>query len=142
MNIMTVDPGKMTGWAMYTTEVDSFSSGQAPWFEHLQWFEDVYRAFDVVVCESFVITAATIKKSRQNWSLEAIGTMKYLLAKQGRELVLQSPGEAKGFATPEKLKKVGWWLPGKDHAQDAARHMLTYVVRNSREIGFDLNRLV
>ena len=142
MNILTADPGKMTGWAMYITETDDFSSGQLPWFEHLEWFEKVYRSFDVVISESFVITAATLKKSRQSWSLEAIGAMRYMLEKQGRNLVLQSPGEAKGFATPEKLKKVGWWLPGNDHAQDAARHMLTYVVRNSHEIGFDLHRLM
>jgi len=155
MLILAVDPGKTTGWAFKNTAEFSvpytllegelpIQTGEYEWYEFLQRYESWIRAghIDVTVCESFIITRETLKKTRQNWSLEAIGAMRYLSMERGKEFVLQSPGEAKGFATPDKLKKLGWWPAGEDHAQDAARHLLTYVASNSEILGFDLSQIL
>jgi hypothetical protein len=58
--------------------------------------------------------------------------IKYLTTKnvfmQPEHLVMQSPSEAMSFATRDKLEKLGWWIPGKQHGQDAAKHLLKYAV--------------
>ena len=36
------------------------------------------------------------------------------------------PAEAKAFWKDDKIKKLGLWIPGKGHAMDALRVMLTY----------------
>lgn len=78
-----------------------------------------------VVCESFTIAAHTAKKTRQYWSLESIGAIRWACMKAGVSFTLQSPADAKGFATDAKLKALGWYTPTKDgHANDAARHLL------------------
>jgi hypothetical protein len=41
---------------------------------------------------------------------------------------MQSAGEALSFGTRDKLEKLGWWVPGAQHGQDAARHLLKYAV--------------
>jgi len=111
-----------------------------------------------LIVEDFIITAETLKKSRQTWSLEAIGALRYLVelfgdypipVDDGRGLIiprismtLQSPSSAKAFATNDKLRNVGWYVPGKGHANDAARHLLVYCAAHGSEIGFALDPLM
>lgn len=142
VRVIAIDPGKTTGWAAWNSETDKFLAGQMPLFEFLYWYETSMTGDFETVVESYIITAGTLTKSRQYWSLEGIGAIKYLAERDGRKVTMQSPAEAKKFATPEKLKAVGWWVPGKDHAQDAARHLLVFVVRHAKELGFDVSRIM
>jgi len=137
---LAIDPGKMTGWASFRH--GDFSSGQDKWMESLTWFEAIHTAYDVIVCESFIITRNTITKSRQNWSLEAIGAIKYMRFRDvwGDEVVMQSPSVGKAFGTDDKVKAMGWWAPGYIHANDAARHLLAYAAGNPGT-GVDLSPL-
>ena len=43
---------------------------------------------------------------------------------------LQNVGDVKKFVTNEKLKAMGWWVPGQDHARDALRHLLYFLIHN------------
>ncbi len=136
--IISVDPGKTTGWAIRIGEEEP-QSGQLPWYDFLDWIDAYIQAavqnrFDVtIVCESFIITPQTIKKSRQHWSLEAIGCLKYWSVKYLRkELVLQSPSDGKSFSTDDKLKNLKWYKPGNVHANDALRHLLLYLVTKNQ----------
>jgi hypothetical protein len=143
--LMAVDPGKMTGWALWDRERQKFVAGELGWFEFLMVFEQ--RASSdaglFVVSESFIITPATVRKSREHWSLEAIGAMKYILQRQGLpDLVLQSPAQGKSFGTDDKLKALDWWIPGKGHAMDAARHLLVHLMKDPRSWNFDPSPLV
>lgn len=87
-----------------------------------------------VVCERFVITAATAKKSPQGWSLEIIGTLKQTMRDFGRsedEIYFQKPADAMNLFPNPALKKVGYWhVGGAGHAMDAIRHALTYLSGN------------
>ncbi len=95
-----------------------------------------------MVSESFIINAGTLRRGREHWSLEAIGAMKHILQRQGLpDLVLQSPASGKKFGTDEKLKAMGWWLPNNGHANDAARHLLTYMARAPMRWSLDLSPL-
>lgn len=154
MRILAVDPGKTTGWAFLNTNAYDYHKspaivilpqvGEYEWYEFLERYEDwLYSGkIDVTVSESFIISRETLKKTRQNYSLEAIGVMRYMSQRKGREFVLQAPSVAKSFATKEKLDKLGWWPKGQDHAQDASRHLLTYVAAHSTNLGFDLSQIM
>ena len=84
-----------------------------------------------IVCETYTITMETLRKSRQTTALELIGALRWFAIQHGIPFVLQSPAEAKGFGTDAKLEKIGWLKPkAQDHANDAARHLLVYCVKN------------
>ena len=130
MKILAVDPGMGTGWAFWTDGMLE-SYGET---DHEQFAKDIdpwLFSMDVVVCEDFIITPQTLKKSRQLYSLHLIGFLKYRCLAGGTEFALQKPGDAKQFADDAKLKIVDWYHPTKDgHQNDALRHLLTYLVSN------------
>lgn len=136
MRVIAYDPGLATGFASWddgkhaTAELD---------------IETMYRTVDmevddsdIVVCESFVITARTARLSAAPWSLELIGCIKRACYLAGKELVMQAPSTAKRVASDEHLRNYGWWTPGSDHARDASRHLMYYLlvekVINARDV--------
>ena len=84
---------------------------------------------DVIVCEDFRITMQTAKKSAQPDALKIIGALDYLAFRDGAKFVLQTPADAKRFATDDRLRKAGLWTPGRRHANDAARHLFLYLCK-------------
>lgn len=131
-SIVAIDPGKVTGWA--EIRLGEFHSGQADMFEILEWVDAAinFGFFPTIVCEDFIYNAATAKKTRQTWSTEGIGVLRYLARKADVSFHLQPPVDAKRFATDDKLKTMGWYRPTKGgHANDAARHLLLYCVKNN-----------
>jgi hypothetical protein len=52
------------------------------------------------------------------------GVIEYYACRRGERMILQSPATAKSFSTDQRLKLLTWWVPGKEHANDAARHLL------------------
>lgn len=147
--IIAVDPGKATGWAMYFPEMPdqhpNFECGEMTWYDWIDWYnwfvQTQAQTEDVTtVVESYTVTMETLKKTRQYWSLESIGAMRYLSQRHlHKEIVLQAPAVGKRFGTRDKLEKIGWWKPGSDDAQDAARHLLTYCAANDM---VDLSQLL
>ena len=135
MRVYAVDPGKMTGVAWIDTDHPlSFQSWMLP---HMDFLESAWAFLvnssddvDLIVCESFIITAQTLKKTRGNWSLEQIGCLRWMCHHQRVEFELQSPADAKGFADNTRLKEVGWYKTGAGHDNDAARHLLLAVARH------------
>lgn len=129
--VFAYDPGLVTGWACYEPATQAFVSGQVP------GRHDFYRQFEQsiayggtieVVGEKFVITGRTATLTAQYDALYINGTVDYLAEKLGFPFELQTPREAKAFATDTKLKALGWYKPTKGgHANDATRHLLTYI---------------
>lgn len=79
----------------------------------------------ILVCEDFVPRGQAL-----TWQPASLHIIGYLMGEAdfyGWEFRLQTPAQAKGFATNEKLKRAAWWVPGQDHARDALRHLLTYL---------------
>lgn len=131
LTIVAIDPGKMTGWAKLS--LGEFMSGQAELYEILEWVDASISMglCPTIVCEDFIYTAATAKKTRQTWSTEGIGVLRYLARKADVGFHLQAPVDAKKFATNDKLKALDWYTPTKGgHANDAARHLLLYCTKN------------
>lgn len=139
MITLAVDPGLVTGWACLSSP--GFKSGQVEGrFAFYNLFDGYGPApwFDRVICEDFIISERTLKASRQADPHRIIGYLEGRCHALGIEFYLQTPARAKSFATNDKLAAVGWRNPTKGgHADDAARHLLTWLVSRPQE-GKDL----
>jgi hypothetical protein len=127
--VVGVDPGGTTGLALWSPDM-GLSLRQIEGADvAVDWMADCARTLQCAtfVVEKYIITPATAKLSQQHDPLEIIGALKFLTRKYKHKLVLQSPSEAKAFSTNDKLKRVGWYQPGQDHARDASRHVLLYL---------------
>ena len=142
--ILSIDPGKATGMALFFAE-----TGQEPvmlWsgeFQQEEYAKPIREALAFygpedgdleIVCERFTINAQTAKKSQAPFSLEQIGILKQCLMDDGRaadDIYFQSPADAKAMFPNEALKKLGYWhRGGEGHALDAIRHALLRLVKS------------
>lgn len=132
--VVALDPGKTTGVAVFygglvtTHEVDHASvANLVGWHIH----EALDRKADLrVVSELFTISARTTKTKVQYESLYLNGWLVYGPAAEYVEF--QTPAQAKSLATNKRLEALGWRRPSKGgHADDAARHLFTYLHKNN-----------
>jgi hypothetical protein len=139
-HLISVDPGLTTGVALFTDgEVQSWQSDDP--MKTLYYIEGSLREFkkpDAIICEAYLITNDTIKKSRQNWSLELIGALRFMAWKDSIPFILQTPSEALHFVKSGdndefgKLKRLGWYVTNNqgNHQNAARSHLLLYAVNN------------
>lgn len=129
--IVAIDPGGTTGIAWITAAgtfaTDEVAGGADAMVGWINTWLDTPRGGLVshVVMETFIPRPGA--KSQQLDALHIIGAIRYVCAKQGIALTMQSPAQAKSFADNDKLKAVGWYTVGEDHGRDAARHLLVFV---------------
>jgi hypothetical protein len=137
--ILSVDPGKATGMALFSLE-----QGQEPvmlWsgeYQQDEYAKPIRETLSLypeaeVVCERFTINMQTVKNSQAPYSLEQIGILKQCLMDVGRkadDIYFQSPADAKAMFDNPKLKKLEYWhRGGEGHALDAIRHGLLRCVK-------------
>lgn len=141
MIIFSVDPGLASGVALINTEagpdhlqMGSWEMSQDETEDATQQIIETYKDdFDLrIVVERFTINAETAKKSPSPWSLELIGSIKYICRINGMPVpTLQTPTDAKNFVPNPRLKALGLWhRGGGGHALDALRHAVLYAVKN------------
>lgn len=134
--IVGIDPGDTTGvFIFYPDNKNKLHRVIHHELDQIQFMQMLYAwngAFNSkrinFIVEDFIITAQTGKKTRQPYSLENIGMMKYMTEMHPSwSLHLQTPSERK-FSTDTKLKAIDWWSDkGKGHSNDAARHVLKWM---------------
>lgn len=87
----------------------------------------------VIVIEDFILRPGPQGAARSG--LSPVRMTAFMLAAIADSFMLmptivpQSPSQAKGFLTDERLKALGWWARGRPHSRDALRHVATYVAR-------------
>lgn len=125
--IWAVDPGGTTGVAIWHEagfatfhEIGGGHEGFVQWFD--AWTHGTSVDGIEVVCESFIPRPGA--RSMQYDALYIIGFLKGWCILNHVRFTLQSPAQAKSFATNDKLKAAVLYPAGKGHAQDAARHLL------------------
>lgn len=129
VKIIAIDPGVTTGLATYDTETEEFRAT-----EETDWLNvaDLVATGEIhhVVCESFQLTTSTTKKSTAGSiaTIELTGVIRWLAHKRGIELVFQSAVD-KEFTSAEKLRRLGWWTVGSDHARSATKHLVLHLVK-------------
>ncbi len=135
MRYIALDPGGTTGLATceYNGQHAHFIATQCPPDDACDWLWNLLEVSDdptsvTVIAERFTITPETIKKTRQHDALNVIGVVKWMCRRFGVTFVLQDPAVAKKMATNIVLRRNGMWTPARDHANDAARHLIVALV--------------
>lgn len=148
-DVVTFDTGFQTGVAYWNALERSHRAWDAPYEEAMDWFDDwsAGTAFPiglVVIAERITISATTHKKGDQVLSsVEQIGALKHLSRRRGFKYVgKQTPAEAKSFSNDGKLKAMGWWTVGTDHARDASRHLMLYLSNEDSKFAQELARKI
>lgn len=134
--VLAIDPGGNTGCAWLidgefgSCVVPGGRTAFVPYFLRSCGM----RTPDQIVCEDFIITSATARKTAQPDPWRIIGYLEGWALTSGVPFKLQTPSQAKGFSgTPmyAKLKRLGWYRTGHGgHDNDAAAHLLLYLVAN------------
>lgn len=138
--MLCVDPGLLTGMSLFdirTQDEPKLLWGgefDVPEFNlKAEGVASSYGSNLVIVCENYIITPATAKKSQAPWSLMGRGVMQFFCLKYGCTLELQAPVDAKTI-TNDDLRKAGWWFKGGDgHANDSYRHGILYLKDRHRK---------
>jgi hypothetical protein len=137
---MWVDPGKQTGNAVLGMNDHygflEFGAREDPFFIACELIEAVAssnRMGLAIGWERFDINAGTHKMTREgiNDALHVIGVCRYIAAKYGCRVLEPAQQHTPDPAERTQLKKLGWWVPGKDDAQSAACHMLRWLIREN-----------
>jgi hypothetical protein len=148
--ILAVDPGGATGFA--------FWEGSPLRIENellMQWQEldddglttartveqEINKGLDILVCESFSLNAGTMKKSTAGslQTIQTIGMLRWLAFVHAVPFVLQTPAAAASFSSDDKLRRLGWWKVGEEHARSATRHLILYLAQQGL---IDVKRLM
>ena len=119
---LALDPGKTTGVA-WRTEAGDLHGIQWPGEDiHvvLDGFQATY-GIDELVVENF--------RSRPGAAVNlspafTIGRVQAWADERGIEVILQDPSPVKRRIDNDRLREMGGWLRGQDHARDAVRHLL------------------
>ena len=129
---MWIDPGLMTGIAVYYRYENKFEVDEYPFQRagEVLWHRMSHFGSSIAVgWERFTIGPETHKLTPQAEAVEIIGVARFLAGVwRCRLLTPAAPGD-RDTATMAMLEKLGWWLPGKDDAQSAAQHMLAWMLR-------------
>ncbi len=130
MRILGVDPGGTTGVCLYDTDAHHLERWQLLGRLNAESMIDILlKRSDVVVIEEFVITATTHKKSRQPDAMYIIGACEWLSIQHDVPFEI-SKLVSKKHAPDATLRALDMYKAGMKHSNDAARHIVSYMIRN------------
>jgi hypothetical protein len=138
--VLWVDPGKMTGIASLTIAGQQpghkFGADEFPFQEACSRVESWCSGWGqslAIGWERFDINSQTHKKTQGGTkdALHVIGVLRYLTGKYGCRFLGEANQHTPGPHDQRQLRKLGWWVPGKDDAQSAACHMLAWLTREN-----------
>jgi hypothetical protein len=117
-----VDPGKMTGLFVFESPGKIIIATEMP---ALEATHEVHRLMEIrpnehhhIHAERFVMQAG--KQTQQPDALEQIGALRWIADLLGATFKLHSRS-VRARITREQLVRIGWWEPGLDHVNQAAR---------------------
>lgn len=130
--ILSLDPGGTTGVAVISYDDNSLEledhfqvKGGLQGF--IDWFKDVnYDEFVIIVCESFTLRPGVFGADLS--PTYVIGALEGMAI--GKDIAYQEP-KLKPLCDDDRLKKLGFHVPGNQHANDAIRHGIIYL-RNKK----------
>lgn len=129
--VMWLDPGLMTGWSMLMYGKD-FDSGQCQFIdvgELVQQYGRTYQNSMSVGWERYIVTSGGARTGTPEPSLETIGMVRWLCYENNVTVLNPVPSAMRMLGSKDKLKTLGWFKPGKQHANDASMHLLSWMLR-------------
>lgn len=131
--VVWLDPGGTTGIAMWRHQDQTFGSRQDDFpgtGTVIETLAATYHHELDVGYESYHITPGSHVK-HDGSSLRVIGMVEWLVHKH-RAILLPSQQPSARRVGLLNLKTVGWFKPGKVHANDAASHLLVYLLKRNQ----------
>jgi hypothetical protein len=130
--VLGVDPGKTVGLAVY--RAGQFHSHQMAAIDAVAWMSGWLSGNEerpiVVGIERFTRGSATGHHlSAQDDAERVIALVSDMCAAMDVSVSLQSAADAKKTVPDRQLKAAGWYVTGRGHANDAARHMGLLLMR-------------
>lgn len=129
-----IDPGGMTGFACWVCGTDRFWADEFPWAracDELTALAGYWGPVLYIGYEKFTILPSTHKLSPQSEAYEFPGVIKYVAQVHGCGLLQPAKPSERNVATPAMLRKIGWWVPGKNDAQSASQHLYAWMLREN-----------
>lgn len=133
--VLFLDPGNTTGWSMlqYTTEGYDFQAGQAEGSVIVGDFvARLARAYGPGLhlgWEQYIVVNGGGRGGDANQALETIGIARWLCVEYHCTLLRPMPASSRVVASVALLKELGWYTPGRVHANDATRHLVAWLLR-------------
>jgi hypothetical protein len=130
--IVWADPGLMTGLAWYDIASDDFQSGQygpADLARKLDQLAKGRRSRLVLGYEKFIATSGGRKTSSSEHSQRAIRVLDDWAYVSQVQVLRSQPSSARNLGQVVWLRRLGWYKPGKGHANDAAQHLLADLLK-------------
>lgn len=131
--IVWLDPGKTTGLASWDAQAEAFRSWQYDendLMKRLATLSDIYDGHVAVGWEKYQVTGGGgAVRGSAHWSHEIIGLVSSAATSSTWTILPSMPSSARALANAQYLQRLGWYKPGKGHANDAALHLLAYLLR-------------
>lgn len=144
-HVIWLDPGETTGYATYTMHDGEFMSGQLPFHgvgRMLTTYSDMWGVKLAVGYERFIVTDQGSKYASPEWPLKVCGMVDWLTELHGFTALPSMPSSARNLGRDgNKLQRLGWWTPGRVHANDAAAHLLAWLLRSGKLPIHQVNKL-
>lgn len=131
---MFFDPGVMTGYAWLSPDdvMLSWQGNFADACEKARVMCEQHGPGLIVCWEKFDITPATYRMRGADAALEVIGAVRYIAMRNACQVLPPAPRAARKAIPRDALRNLGWHAPGKIHANDAAAHLLAWLIRNQQ----------
>lgn len=129
--VMWFDPGRTTGYAaLYAGE--RFASNELSPRATAAFADVAARAFGPHLWlgwERYVVTQGGGRAGRPEHALEVIGVLRATCERHGVTMLQPAAAGTRVIATSDMLRRLGWYRPGRGHANDAACHLLAWALR-------------
>lgn len=127
------DPGLTTGAAVYDITHDRFTAGQYTYGELPPFMDELdcmYGRRLAVGYELYVQTPRPRPGSTAKHSVTAITQIDQECTEHGIPQIKGQPSSARmARSTMAFLRRLGWYQPGQQHANDAACHLFRHLIR-------------
>lgn len=136
--VVWLDPGMTTGIATYDFYWHEFKSMQYLFQESGSWLDNtlswskIDHGRQIAIGWEQYLNVGGARSGTASYSYEMIGVARYLAVKHGAHLLQAQPSSARKLGSDDKLQKLGWYTPGKRHANDAANHCLAFLLRERK----------
>lgn len=139
MIYLAVDPGGTTGlaWLVAPDDADAYVFESRSMDDRfgtecfVHWACEMWVGELTVIAEKFEIRKNTHMLSNQEDARYILGAIEYICKTYGVPYHEQTAGQMKSFIhrpkPHDKVKQLGWYVPGPDHPNDAAGHLITYL---------------
>jgi len=128
--IWAIDPGDTTGWAWALGDGSGEGCRGAGEYAAMTFLNFFYKTLedgsvpDLVVIEKFTITQRTMQSARHPLAIEVTGALRWMCSRLDVEVAFQQPADVMNLVPNSRLKDLGWYVKGAEHARDALRHLL------------------